>query len=151
MSITIWWYSCLQIVTLRRLVSPNCDPDGTHCDPDGTQSQNCDPDGTQFQNCKSAWSKKPGMWPREYSGNLDDSPGVCITTAIWHCHKPFSQWQRSFQMKAALPLAEMLATALHYICNVIECVTLGIHAPLCCAFSEVTLQVELSSLDPRTV
>ena len=37
------------------------------------------------------------------------SPGVCITT-IWHCRKPLNQWQCSFQMKAALPLANWLAT-----------------------------------------
>ena len=25
--------------------------------------------------------------------------GSCQTTVIWRCHKPFSQWQRSFQRK----------------------------------------------------
>ena len=39
------------------------------------------------------------------------SKGCCSTRAIWHCHKPFSQWQGSFQMKAASPLAERLTTA----------------------------------------
>ena len=27
------------------------------------------------------------------------SPGPCLTTAIWRCRKPFSQWQCSFQRK----------------------------------------------------
>ena len=27
------------------------------------------------------------------------NPVPCITTAIWPCHNPFSQWQRSFQWK----------------------------------------------------
>ena len=26
-------------------------------------------------------------------------PGPCLTTAIWRCRKPFSQWQPSFQRK----------------------------------------------------
>ena len=26
-------------------------------------------------------------------------PGPSLTTAIWHCHNPFSQWQCSFQRK----------------------------------------------------
>ena len=30
--------------------------------------------------------------------------------AIWRCRKPLNKWQRSFQMKAALPLANRLAT-----------------------------------------
>ena len=38
-------------------------------------------------------------------------PWVYITTAIWRCRKPLSQWQPSFHMKAALPLANRLATA----------------------------------------
>ena len=33
----------------------------------------------------------------------------CLTTAIWRCRKPFTQWQRSFLWK--LPLAKILATA----------------------------------------
>ena len=43
-------------------------------------------------------------------------PGVCNTKAIWHCYncKPFSQWQCSFHMKAALPLAERLVTVSHH-------------------------------------
>ena len=50
--------------------------------------------------------------------NVDDDdeddycdPVVCLTTAIWRFHKPLSQWQRSFQTKAALPLTYWLATA----------------------------------------
>ena len=35
----------------------------------------------------------------------------CITAVIWHCHKPLTQWQCSFQMKAALPLGNRLSTA----------------------------------------
>ena len=38
-------------------------------------------------------------------------PEACLTTAIWRCRKPLNQWQRSFQMKAALPVANQLATA----------------------------------------
>ena len=30
---------------------------------------------------------------------------ACLTIVIWHCRKPLNQWRRSFQMKAALPLA----------------------------------------------
>ena len=30
--------------------------------------------------------------------------GACV----WHCHKPFSQWEHSFQMQAVFPLAEQL-------------------------------------------
>ena len=26
-------------------------------------------------------------------------PGPCLTTTIWHCRNPFSQWERSFQRK----------------------------------------------------
>ena len=37
-------------------------------------------------------------------------PGPCLTTAIWRCCKPISQWQCSFHLKAALPLVERLAT-----------------------------------------
>ena len=38
------------------------------------------------------------------------NPGVCITTTIWRCRQPFSQWQRCFHMKTALPLAKRLVT-----------------------------------------
>ena len=36
---------------------------------------------------------------------------ACITklTAIWFCRKLLNQWQRSFQLKAALPLANQIA------------------------------------------
>ena len=37
--------------------------------------------------------------------------GLSLHNMIWCCHKHFSQWQCSFQMKAALPLAERL------VCN----------------------------------
>ena len=37
--------------------------------------------------------------------------GTCLDTELWRCRKPLNQWQRSFQMKAALPLADRLATA----------------------------------------
>ena len=30
---------------------------------------------------------------------VNRGPGPCLTTAIWCCRKPFSQWQRSFQRK----------------------------------------------------
>ena len=33
------------------------------------------------------------------------STGACLTIAIWRCRRPLNQWRRSFQMKAALPLA----------------------------------------------
>ena len=39
------------------------------------------------------------------------SPGTCVTTVIWYCHKSLNQWQCSFQMKAALPLVNRLVTA----------------------------------------
>ena len=35
----------------------------------------------------------------------------CITTAARRCRKPFSLWQRSFHLKAAMPLAERIAKA----------------------------------------
>ena len=38
--------------------------------------------------------------------------GTCITTAMQHSDKPISQWQCSFQMKAAPPLAKRLVKAL---------------------------------------
>ena len=38
------------------------------------------------------------------------STGFCITAAIWHHHKPISQWQGSFHLKTALPLVKMLVT-----------------------------------------
>ena len=41
----------------------------------------------------------------------DWNPGACITAAISCCRKPLNQWQCSFQMKAALPLANRLAAA----------------------------------------
>ena len=34
----------------------------------------------------------------------------CITTPIWHCRKPISQWQCSFDLKAVLPLDTRFAT-----------------------------------------
>ena len=40
-----------------------------------------------------------------------NEPTTCIVTAIWHRGKPLNQWQRSFQMKAALSLVNRLATA----------------------------------------
>ena len=42
---------------------------------------------------------------------------VCIVSVIWRCCKPFSQWQRSLQMKSALPLAAKLATAWGRCCD----------------------------------
>ena len=50
-------------------------------------------------------------WLRWVSGSLSPDSGPCLTTAIWRCRKNSSQWQRSFQMKAALPLAKILARA----------------------------------------
>ena len=31
--------------------------------------------------------------------NKQQTPGPYITTAIWRCHNPFNQWQRSFHWK----------------------------------------------------
>ena len=48
---------------------------------------------------------------------------ACITTVIQCCHKPFSQWQRSFHLKAALPLAErlmMTASDQHSVTGLLE-------------------------------
>ena len=38
------------------------------------------------------------MAPR-ISAGLPGTPRPCLTTAIWRCRKPFTQWQRSFQRK----------------------------------------------------
>ena len=35
---------------------------------------------------------------------------ICVATVIGHCGKAFNQWQHSFHLKAALPLARKLAT-----------------------------------------
>ena len=49
----------------------------------------------------------PGVFPEE---NIDVCWGIVesvyITTAIWRSRRPLSQWQHSFQMKAALPLVK---------------------------------------------
>ena len=37
--------------------------------------------------------------------------GLCITTTIWSCRKPISQWQFSFHMRATLSLVKKLETA----------------------------------------
>ena len=39
------------------------------------------------------------MQENEFPRRLGSNPGPCITTAIWHCRKHFSQWQHSFQWK----------------------------------------------------
>ena len=44
--------------------------------------------------------------------------GACIPTMILHCHKPPNQWQHSFQMKAALPLANRVSTASDWSSNI---------------------------------
>ena len=36
--------------------------------------------------------------------------GPCLTKTSECCHKPFSQWQHRFHLKAVLPLAKMLVT-----------------------------------------
>ena len=38
---------------------------------------------------------------------------ACHTKVMWHCHMPFSQWQRIFQMQVVLPFAKTYATASH--------------------------------------
>ena len=43
--------------------------------------------------------------------------GPCITIVTWSCHKNFSQWEHSFSLKAALPLAERVATASDHCCK----------------------------------
>ena len=50
----------------------------------------------------SAWSV--------FAGDLilHRSQDPFIATEIWHSRKPFSQWERSFHLKAALSLAKML-------------------------------------------
>ena len=40
-----------------------------------------------------------------------ETPGPCLTTAIWRCRKHFSQWQRSFQRKLHSHLDKILVTA----------------------------------------
>ena len=53
---------------------------------------------------------KTWSWPLECRSSLHTAPelghhctcrcpGPCLTTAIWRCRKPFSQWHRSFQRK----------------------------------------------------
>ena len=48
-----------------------------------------------------------GMWlaERMVPGSV---PGPCLINATWRRHRPFSQWQHSFQMKPVLPLAKRL-------------------------------------------
>ena len=41
---------------------------------------------------------------------LANKTGPCITTAMWRCRTPISQWQHSFHLKAALPLVKRLAS-----------------------------------------
>ena len=43
-----------------------------------------------YDNPRSGQTGPGFLWP---------CPGPCITTAIWRCRNPFSQWQRSFQWK----------------------------------------------------
>ena len=54
------------------------------------------------------------FWPLQRH-MVHNSP--CLILAVWHCHKPFSQWQRSFHMKAALSLAERLADSKVHVAN----------------------------------
>ena len=49
----------------------------------------------------------------------------CLTDAAWDWPQPFSQWQRSFQMKAALSLAKTLWI------SVMSCETGSRFGPLC--------------------
>ena len=67
---------------------------------------------TTFTN--TDWWNYDRMVPRP----SDCEPGPHIITAIWRCRKPFSQWQCSFQLKAAQPFANRLATA-PYCYNVV--------------------------------
>ena len=52
-----------------------------------------------------------GKWLDQFSSILClvQPRGLYIITVTWCCCKPFNQWQCSFQMKAALPLAKRLS------------------------------------------
>ena len=47
---------------------------------------------------------------RIFSESSFCNTGSHIATGIWSCHKPISQWQCSFHLKAALPLVKRLVT-----------------------------------------
>ena len=43
------------------------------------------------------WTKSNHIWIHE--SLCQQRSGPCLTTVIWRCRNPFSQWQRSFQRK----------------------------------------------------
>ena len=54
-------------------------------------------------------------WFPAFIGATTKVSGPCITTAIWRCRKLSSQWQRSFHLKAALPLVKRRSyTSFHW-------------------------------------
>ena len=57
-----------------------------------------------------SWLPAANILPQCFPAIASKGP-VLITTSNWRCRKLFSQWQGSFQLKAALPLAETLASA----------------------------------------
>ena len=65
-------------------------------------------------NCvtKSVKSLQQSVWQSWL--NCVTKTGLCFMKESCCCHKPFSQWQHSFQMKAELPLAERLVLEHHF-------------------------------------
>ena len=61
-------------------------------------------------------SCRPQMGPMLAPMNLAirGVPGPCITTAVWRCSKPISQWQYRSYLKAVLPLVKSHPTASHH-------------------------------------
>ena len=72
-------------------------------------------------------------------GNFRKLRSTCLEpsliNAMSRCRKPFSQWQCSFQMKAALPLAERFALVSCFISQTRLCITRAVWNTICNKFS----------------